>query len=97
MELYLRWLDQHERRDGEESPLGLILCAGKKEETVRLLDMDGSGIRVASYWTEVLPREQLQRKLHEAVALARQRLAGGTSNPALLPGRRLLAQRKGDL
>jgi predicted nuclease of restriction endonuclease-like (RecB) superfamily len=76
MELYLRWLDQHERREGEESPLGLILCAGKKEETIRLLDMEGSGIRVASYWTDVLPREQLQRKLHEAVALARQRLAG---------------------
>lgn len=74
MDLYLRWLDHHERRDGEEAPIGLILCAGKKEETVRLLDMEGSGIRVASYWTEVLPREQLQRKLHEAVVLARQRL-----------------------
>ena len=38
--------------------------------------MEGSGIRVASYWADVLPREQLQRKLHEAVTLARQRLAG---------------------
>lgn len=27
MELYLRWLDKHDRREGEESPLGLILCA----------------------------------------------------------------------
>jgi predicted nuclease of restriction endonuclease-like (RecB) superfamily len=80
MELYLRWLDRYERRDGEESPLGLILCAGKKEETVRLLDMEGSGIRVASYWTDVLPREQLQRKLHQAVVLARQRLAGQVSD-----------------
>ena len=26
MELYLRWLEKYERRDGEESPLGLILC-----------------------------------------------------------------------
>lgn len=85
MELYLRWLDRHERREGEESPLGLILCAGKKEETVRLLDMEGSGIRVASYWTDVLPREQLQRKLHEAVALARQRLAGQASDHELFP------------
>jgi predicted nuclease of restriction endonuclease-like (RecB) superfamily len=85
MELYLRWLDQHERRKGEEGPLGLILCAGKKEETVRLLDMEGSGIRVASYWTDVLPREQLQRKLHEAVALARQRLAGQVSDHEPFP------------
>jgi predicted nuclease of restriction endonuclease-like (RecB) superfamily len=30
-----------------------------------------SGIRVASYWTEALPTEQLERKLHEAVRLAR--------------------------
>jgi predicted nuclease of restriction endonuclease-like (RecB) superfamily len=85
MELYLRWLDQHERQEGEESPLGLILCAGKKEETVRLLDMEGSGIRVASYWTEVLPREQLQRKLHESVVLARQRLAGLASDHEAFP------------
>jgi hypothetical protein len=27
MELYLRWLDKYERRKGEESPLGLILCS----------------------------------------------------------------------
>ncbi len=85
MELYLRWLDQHERREGEESPLGLILCAGKKEETIRLLDMEGIGIHVASYWTEALPREQLQRKLHEAVALARQRLAGWAGDQEPLP------------
>ncbi|MBW2108913.1 MAG: DUF1016 family protein [Deltaproteobacteria bacterium] len=75
MELYLRWLDKYERREGENAPIGLILCAGKKEETVRLLDMEGSGIRVAAYWTEALPRAELERKLHEAVVLARQRLA----------------------
>ena len=77
MELYLRWLDRYERREGEESPIGLILCAGKKEETVRLLDLERSGIRVAAYWTESMPKEQLERKLHEAVCLARARLASG--------------------
>lgn len=86
MELYLRWLDRNERREGEETPIGLILCAGKKEETIRLLDLEGSGIRVASYWTEALPKEQLERKLHEAVALARARLARQASDQALLPG-----------
>ncbi|MFH1136159.1 MAG: PDDEXK nuclease domain-containing protein [Pseudomonadota bacterium] len=75
MELYLRWLDKYERREEEDAPIGLILCAGKKEETVRLLDMEGSGIRVASYWTESLPKAELERKLHEAVVLARRRLA----------------------
>ena len=75
MELYLRWLDKHERRENEGAPIGLILCAGKKEETIRLLDMEGSGIRVASYWTEALPKAELERKLHEAVIQAHHRLA----------------------
>lgn len=87
MELYLRWLDQYERREGEEVPIGLILCAGKKEETVRLLDMAASGIRVAAYWTDALPREQLQIKLHEAVALARRHLARqATEQKSLVDG-----------
>jgi predicted nuclease of restriction endonuclease-like (RecB) superfamily len=84
MELYLRWLDKYERRDEEDAPIGLILCAGKKEETVRLLDMEGSGIRVASYWTESLPKAKLERKLHEAVVLARQRLAKDERRQQLL-------------
>jgi predicted nuclease of restriction endonuclease-like (RecB) superfamily len=75
MELYLRWLDEHERRAEESEPLGIILCAGKKEETVRLLDLGQRGIQVSSYWTQILPKEELQRKLHEAVRLARERLA----------------------
>ena len=75
MEFYLRWLDRHERKPGEEAPIGLILCAGQRHETVELLDLEKSAIRVSSYWTEVLPKEQLQKKLHEAVRLARARLA----------------------
>lgn len=74
MELYLRWLTKYEQKPGEEAPIGLILCAGKKKETVELLELEKSGIRVASYWTKVLPRELLQKKLHEAILHARNRL-----------------------
>ena len=74
MELYLNWLDRYERREGEEKPIGLILCAGKNQETVELLGMEQSGIQVSSYWTEALPKQQLEHKLHEAVRLARVRL-----------------------
>ena len=82
MELYLRWLDKYERREDEEAPIGLILCAGRKQETVRLLDLEASDIRIASYWTEALPREQLERKLHQAVRLARGRLQASAADPA---------------
>ena len=37
MELYLRWLDKHEREPEEASPLGIILCTGKKREQIELL------------------------------------------------------------
>jgi predicted nuclease of restriction endonuclease-like (RecB) superfamily len=51
LELYLRWLDRYERKQGEESPLGIILCAGKNDERVELLELGASGIHVAEYLT----------------------------------------------
>jgi predicted nuclease of restriction endonuclease-like (RecB) superfamily len=71
VELYLRWLDKHERMTGEESPLGLILCAEKTAETIELLELDKSGIHIAQYLTEMPPKEILEKKLHEAIARAR--------------------------
>jgi predicted nuclease of restriction endonuclease-like (RecB) superfamily len=75
MELYLRWLAKHEAQPGEDTPIGIILCAGKKEETVKLLEPGKDGIHIASYWTKLLPKAQLERKLHQAVRLARAALA----------------------
>jgi len=74
MELYLGWLNRYERKPGEEAPIGLILCAGKRQETIELLNLERSGIQVSSYWTEALPKVEMERKLHQAVALARARL-----------------------
>ena len=74
MELYLRWLDKYERCTGEESPMGLILCAGKKTERIELLELDRSGIHVAENLTELLPKKALQDKLHKAIKQARHRL-----------------------
>jgi hypothetical protein len=55
VELYLRWLDRHERQEGEKPPVAIILCAGKKQETVEYMDLDKSGIQVAAYLTELPP------------------------------------------
>lgn len=81
MELYLRWLAKYEVQPGEETPIGIILCAGKKEETVKLLEPGKDGIHVASYWTKLLPKAQLERKLHQAVRLARAALARRSLTP----------------
>ncbi|MBW2647416.1 MAG: DUF1016 family protein, partial [Deltaproteobacteria bacterium] len=74
MELYLRWLEKYEKEPGEETPLGLILCAGKRSEQIELLQLDKSGIKVAEYMTELPKRELLEQKLHKAVELARKQL-----------------------
>lgn len=74
MELYLRWLNKHEKRPGEQPPMGLILCAGKKGERVELLELDRSGIHVAEYLTVLPPKKILREKLHKAIAHARIKL-----------------------
>lgn len=74
MELYLRWLRKYERRENEGEPLGIILCAGKKQDLVELLELGQSGIHVAEYLTELPPKELLRRKLHAAIELSRKRL-----------------------
>ena len=74
MELYLRWLARHEQQPGEESPLGIILCAGKKEEQIELLELGRSGIHVAEYLTALPSRELLQQKLHDAIKISQARL-----------------------
>jgi predicted nuclease of restriction endonuclease-like (RecB) superfamily len=78
MELYLRWLDRHERERGEETPLGIILCAGKRREQIELLELHKTGIHVAEYLTVLPPREELARKLHAAVEHSRARLGVGS-------------------
>ncbi len=74
MELYLNWLKRYECEPDEVEPLGMILCAGKSDEHVELMDLQRSGIHLATYLTQLLPRKELEQKLHEAVRLARLRL-----------------------
>lgn len=71
MELYLRWLDQHEREPQEASPLGIILCTGKKREQIELLELHKSGIHVAEYLTHLPPRTVLIARLQQATERAR--------------------------
>jgi predicted nuclease of restriction endonuclease-like (RecB) superfamily len=75
MELYLRWLDKHERAPGEAAPLGLILCASADAEQVELLQLDAKSIRVSEYLTELPPLPLLRARLHQAIEHARENTA----------------------
>lgn len=71
MELYLKWLSKYEKEEGENEPLGIILCADKKEEQIELLELEKSGIHVAQYLTVLPPKEILEAKLHQAIESAK--------------------------
>ena len=75
MELYLRWLDKYERKAGEEPPIGIILCTAKDQGRIELLELHKTGIHVAEYLTALPPKDVLQRKLQEAAAFSRARIA----------------------
>ena len=75
MELYLRWLDKHERAPGEEAPIGLILCAAADAEQVELLQLDAKSIRVSEYLTALPPLPMLRERLHLAMEHAREQAA----------------------
>ncbi len=74
MELYLRYLEKNETEKGEETPIGMILCAEGSKEQIELLQLEKSGIRVAEYLVELPSKELLRRKLHKVIELERKRL-----------------------
>ena len=77
MELYLSWLNRYERQEGEEAPIGLILCAETSREQVELLEMQKDGIMVAEYWTELPSKKDLENRLHQALIEAKERIEKG--------------------
>jgi predicted nuclease of restriction endonuclease-like (RecB) superfamily len=74
MSLYLKWLNRYERQEGEEAPIGIILCTEANRGQIELLELDKAGIAVAEYWTDLPPKKQFERKIKEIMAEAKERL-----------------------
>jgi len=75
MELYLRWLEKNEMREGEHKPIGLILCSKKSPEQINYLMLENNKhIKVAEYLTKLPDKKLLEDKLQEAIILAKNRL-----------------------
>ena len=72
MELYLKWLNRYERQEGENEPVGLILCAEGNREQIELLEIHKDGIVVAEYWTELPPKKLLEQKIREIIIETRE-------------------------
>ena len=74
MELYLKWLNKYEKQEGENEPIGLILCAESNKEQVELLELHKDGIMVAEYWTALPPKAELEAKIHQLLIEAKERI-----------------------
>ncbi|MFR2571776.1 MAG: PDDEXK nuclease domain-containing protein [Clostridia bacterium] len=74
VELYLKWLDKYEKAEGEESPVAIILCATKSDTMAELLELDNSGIHVAQYLTNYVPKELLKEKFLSSIKNAKIQL-----------------------
>ena len=74
MELYLNWLKKYATEADELPPLGIILCSGKKQEQIELLEMESGNIHIAEYITNVVPIDQLDKRLNQSIAKAKVRL-----------------------
>lgn len=73
MLLYLRYLNQNERKSWEESPIGLILCSEGNTEHIEYLMLDeNSPIKVAQYYTQLPDKKLLAEKLKKAIAIAKE-------------------------
>jgi len=75
MELYLGYLEKYETVEGENPPIGLILCAGKNPEHIELLQLHKSNIKVADYFTILPAKEILIDRLHKAIQIAQNNLS----------------------
>ena len=74
MEFYLKWLNRYERQEGENEPIGLILCTKASRGQIELLELDKSGIAVAEYWTNLPPKALLEEKIQSILSEAQERL-----------------------
>jgi len=72
MEFYLNWLKKYECYEGEEAPIGIILCTEKSHAQIELMDLSSSGIHVAQHWTELPPIDIFERKVQEIVLRCRE-------------------------
>jgi predicted nuclease of restriction endonuclease-like (RecB) superfamily len=75
MELYLGWLEHNEQKEGENNPVGLILCTEKSPEQIKYLMLDNNDqIKVAEYITRLPDKKLLEQKLLKAIEIAQNTL-----------------------
>ena len=63
--------------EGEESPIGIILCSEGNTEHIEYLMLEDNNIKVAQYYTQLPDKKLLSEKLQRAIAIAKEYHANG--------------------
>lgn len=82
MHLYLNYAQEHWTRDGENPPVGLILCAQKDEAVARYaLDRLPNKVLAAEYRTALPAEKELAAEIDRTRAALQQRIHLGSLSP----------------
>ena len=61
-------------REGENNPIGIILCSKKSPEQINYLMLENNKqIKVAEYFTKLPDKKLLEQKLQETITIAQNR------------------------
>jgi len=72
MELYLKYLQKHEKQPHENSPMGLLLCSEGHTEHIEMLLLGEENIKIAQYLTAFPAKQWFIEKLNKSIAIAQQ-------------------------
>jgi predicted nuclease of restriction endonuclease-like (RecB) superfamily len=74
MELYLKYLQKHDKQPNENPPIGLLLCSEGNTEHIELLMLEEENIKVAQYLTAFPDKQWFIEKLNKSIAIAQQNI-----------------------
>ena len=72
MELYLKYLKKYDMHQGENPPIGLLLCSEGNTEHIELLILDEKNIKVAQYLTYLPDKQWFIDKLNRSILIAKE-------------------------
>lgn len=72
MELYLKYLQKHDMQEGENPPIGLLLCSEGNTEHIELLMLDEPNIKIGQYLTYLPEKRWFLDKLNRSILIAKE-------------------------
>ena len=72
MELYLKYMQKYDMQEGENSPIGLLLCSEGNTEHIELMMLGEEQIKVAQYLTCLPDKQWFIDKLNRSILIAKE-------------------------